>query len=135
MDQNLVMQLVSKVKSQEQLLKEKAKKILGIAVVSELSALTPANIKLSSIMVDLGGIPEAQTKDVTPGQIKSVSKTLVIDGIVQGESQTLDASLARYLMKLGASPMFINPTVHSSTLETYQEVGEVLHFILRIGLL
>ena len=134
-DQNLVMQLASKVKSQEQVLKEKAKKVLGTAVVSELSTLTPANIKLSSIMVDLGGIPEAQTKDVTPGQIKSVSKTLVIDGIVQGESQTLDASLARYLMKLGASPIFINPTVHSSTLETYQEVGEVLHFILRIGLL
>ncbi len=135
LDQNLVMKLASKVKSQEQTLKEKAKESLGIAVVSELSVLTPANIKLSSIMVDLGGIPEVQTKDVTPGQIKSVSKTLVIDGIVQGETQTLDASLARYLMKLGASPMFINPTVHSSTLETYQEVGEVLHFILKINLL
>jgi len=116
-------------------LKEKAKKVLGIAVVSELSSLTPANIKLSGITVDLGGIPEVQTKDGAPVPMKSVpNKTLVIDGIVQGESQTLDASLARYLMKLGASPMFINPTVHSSTLETYQEVGEVLHIILKIGL-
>jgi type IV pilus assembly protein PilM len=133
-DQNLVMQLASKVKSQEIVLKEKAKKVLGIAVMSELSALTPVNIKLSSIVLDLGGISEVQTKDVTPGKIKSVSKTLVIDGIVQGESQILEASLARYLMKLGASPMFINPTVHSSTLETYQEIGEVLHFILKTEL-
>jgi type IV pilus assembly protein PilM len=134
-DQNLLMQLAARVKSQEQGLKEKARKVLGIAVVSELSALTPANIKLSSITVDLGGIPEPQTKEATPGQTKNVSRSLVIDGIVQGESQTLEASLARYLMKLGASPMFINPNVHSSTLETYQEVGEVLHFILKMGLI
>ena len=30
--------------------------------------------------------------------------------------------------------MFINPTIHSSSYETYQDIGEVLHFVLKIGL-
>jgi hypothetical protein len=83
----------------------------------------------------LGGIPETQPKETKSGQQnKVVSKSLVLDGIVRGEGQNLESSLARYLLKLGSSPMFINPTIHSSSYETYQDIGEVLHFVLKIGL-
>jgi hypothetical protein len=134
-DQNLFMQTAAKVKSEQQILKAGAKEYLGIAVLSELSALTPGNIRLINITADLGRISEAQVKDGPPVQKKSVSKSLVIDGVVQGDGQILEASLARYLMKLGSSPMFVNPTVHSSTFESYQEIGEALHFVLKMGLL
>jgi len=133
-DQNLITQTAAKVKSEQRLFKETANEYLGIAVLSELAALTPENIGLISITADLGRPPEVPAKDVNPGQKKSISKTLVIDGIVMGDTQTLEASLARYLMRLGSSPVFVNPAVHTSNLETFQEVGEALHFILRMGL-
>jgi Tfp pilus assembly PilM family ATPase len=134
-DQNAIMQLASRVKSQQQMLKEKAGEYVGIAVLSELAALTPPNIRLISIGADLGAIPAPLVKDTNPAQNKGVSKSLVIDGIVQGDSKSLEAALATYLMRLGSSPIFVNPAIHSSTLETYQEVGEVLHFILKMGLI
>jgi type IV pilus assembly protein PilM len=133
-NQNLIMQIASKVKSDQQMLRGEAEESLGIAVLSELSALTPDNIRLIGITTDLGRLPEAQEKDGNSGQRKSASKSLVIDGIVQGDSQTLEASLARYLMRLGSSLVFVNPAVHSSSLETYQEVGEALRFVLKMGL-
>ena len=71
-DQNLVMQTAAKVKNQQQILKRKASEYLGIAVLSELSALTPANIRLLSITADLGGIPEAQSKETKSGQQSKV---------------------------------------------------------------
>jgi hypothetical protein len=45
-----------------------------------------------------------------------------------------EASLARFLMQLGSSPMFVNPTIHSNALETYQDIGEAFHFVLTMGL-
>jgi hypothetical protein len=134
-NQNLIMQIAAKVKSEQLILRGEAEELLGIAVLSELSALTPDNIRLVSITADLGRVPEAPGKDGNSGQKKNVPKSLVIDGIVQGDSQTVEASLARYLMRLGSSPVFVNPAVHSSNLEAYQEVGEVLHFVLKMGLI
>jgi Tfp pilus assembly PilM family ATPase len=135
MDQNSIMRLAGQVKNQQSILKEKANEYVGIAVLSELSALTPPNIRLIGISADLGWKAEPPAKDTGPGQSKSVSKSLVIDGIVQGDSQTFEASLARFLMKLESSPLFTNPAIHSNVLETYQEVGEVFHFILKMGLI
>jgi Tfp pilus assembly PilM family ATPase len=133
-DENLVMQTAGMVKSEQRILKGRANEYLGIAVLSELAALTPANIKLISITSDFGRLQEGPVKDANPEQKKTVSRSLVIDGIVQGDSGAWEASLAHYLMRLGSSLVFINPTVYSSTPETYQEVGEVLHFILKMGL-
>jgi hypothetical protein len=133
-DQNLFMQTAAKVKMEQKILKASANEYLGIAVLSELSALTPDNIRLINITADLGRLSEVHVKDGNPGPKKSIPKSLVIDGIVQGDGQTLEASLARYLMKLGSSPVFVNPSVHASSLETYQEIGEALHFVLKMGL-
>jgi hypothetical protein len=59
---------------------------------------------------------------------------LVIEGIIDGDSLSTETALAHYLMRLGASPLFVDPAVHQSALEITQEVGEVLHFFLRMGL-
>jgi hypothetical protein len=135
-DQSSIMQLAARVKNQQSILREKANEYLGMAVLSELSALTPPNIRLISISADLGWMAEPQAKDtVTPGQSKSVAKSLVIDGIVKGDSQTFEASLARFLMKLESSPIFINPAIHSNAPETYHEIGEAFHFVLKMGLI
>lgn len=133
-DHGTVTQLVSKVKEQQRQLRGKADKYLGIAVLSELSALTPAPIRLIGVTAALGGISEGTAKDIGPGQSKGPSKSLVVDGLIQADSLTAEASLAHYLMKLGSSPMFLDPSIHVSARETYPGVGEVLHFILKMGL-
>jgi hypothetical protein len=133
-DHDTVTQMVSRAKEEQRLLKGKAEKYLGVAVLSELSARTPEPIRLIGVTAALGGIPPAPATDIGPGQIKGISKSLVIDGIIQADSLTAEATLAHYLMKLGSSPMFLDPSIHVSARETYPGVGEVLHFIIRMGL-
>lgn len=133
-DRNIVVQWAARVKSKQQLLKKQVNDCLGVAVLSELSALTPSNVRLIGITADLGGMPEPQARQPGPEKKKGLPKSLVIDGIVQGDHQSWEISLARFLMKLESSPIFTNIAIHSSTVETYQEVGEVLHFILKMGL-
>jgi Tfp pilus assembly PilM family ATPase len=133
-DHDTVTRMVSRVKEEQRLLKGKAEKVLGVAVLSELSARTPEPIRLIGITAALGGIPPAPATEIGPGQIKGISKSLVIDGIIQADSLTAEATLAHYLIKLGSSPMFLDPSIHVSARETYPGVGEVLHFIIRMGL-
>jgi hypothetical protein len=138
-DQNLVVQTASKVKAQNQVLKEQCKDYLAVAVLSDLSALTPSNIRLTGVVMDLG---RAQP-DTTKGQQKSQGKeqaqgsgkSVVVEGVVVGDRQSMEASLAQYLMKLGGSPIFVDPGVHSSVVESYDEEGEVLRFTLKMGLM
>jgi len=126
--------MASKVQVRQQTLKVKAEKYLSLAVLSELSALTPGSIRLLSIMADFGGLPDSAARNLGSAQIKSVSRSLVIEGIIEGDSLSAETALAHYLMRLGASPLFVDPAVHQSALEITQEVGEVLHFFLRMGL-
>ena len=140
-DQNLIAQMVVKAKKRQQELKEWTGNFAGLAVIGELTRLTPQNIRLVSVNAGFG--TKSEEKPVPPGKQpaaedkeknRNTGRTLVVDGIVRGERQTLEAALAGYLMKLGASPLFTNPSVHSSNLETYQEEGEVLHFVLHMGI-
>ena len=133
-DRGQVTELASKVKAQQRLLKGKAEKYLSVAVLSELAALTPEVIRVLNLTADFGELPATAARDVASGQIKRLSRSLVIEGLVEGDSLTAETSLAHYLMRLGASPLFVDPAVHQSTLEMKQDVGEVLHFVLRMGL-
>ena len=59
---------------------------------------------------------------------------ITIEGVVLGDRKELDASLAGYVSKLGASPMFRETNVQSSTVKPLKK-GEVLQFtlIIKIG--
>lgn len=129
-----ITQLASQVIARQRLLKAKAEKYLSLAVLSELAALTPDTIRLLNLTADFGELPAATAGEAAPGQIKSISRSLVLEGIVEGDALSAETSLAHYLIRLGASPLFVDPTVHQSTLEISQEVGQILHFILRMGL-
>lgn len=134
-DENLIVQVAAKVKQQQQKLKDRINEALGLAVVSELSSMTPPNIRLISMKISVGGlVAEHQPKDKNADQSKKAPRNLVIDGIVQGDQETLEASLTLYLMKLRGSPMFLNPTLQSSDREVYQGIGEVIHFVLNVDL-
>ncbi len=133
-DPGLVTDLAARLKAQQRALKGKAEKYLSLAVLSELSSITPETIRLLSITADFGGLPQAASKDFDSDRIKGLSRSLILEGIVEGDGLSAEATLAHYLMRLGASPLFVDPAVHQSALEISQEFGEVLHFFLRMGL-
>ena len=125
-DQTLILQMAAKAQKSQQSLKENSKKYQAMAVVGELSTLTLSNIRLLSITADLGSLPEDKSK--------SAEKSLVVDGIILGDYRRLEASLARYMMRLESSPIFSSPVIQKSSLESYDEEGEVLHFTLKLKL-
>ena len=96
-----------------------------MAVIGELSRVTPENIRLLNIESNFG--PLSVTGD------KDGEKTLVLEGIVFGHYHTLEASLAAYLMKLENSPVMGKPRFHKSSLESL-EGKDVLHFTVQMNL-
>ena len=59
---------------------------------------------------------------------------MVIEGIITGEREILEAALAQYMIRLENSPIFTEPAVHKNQIEPRQKLGEVLHFIMKVSL-
>ncbi len=126
MDQEFIVQLKEKTKQKTSTLKEYGKKYLAIAVIGELSRMTPSNIRLLGIQLRLGKIPVDDKKKAPP-------KNLVLEGMVFGSHQKLETSLASYLLRLANSPLFSQPTIHKSTPGYYKD-KRALQFTVYIKL-
>ena len=98
---------------------------LDLAVISEITNLTPANIRLMSISADFGKLPSDKKE--------APQKTLILDGIIQGDRLNLESMLAGYLMELKNSPLFDQPSIDRKSFE-FLETREVLHFTARFNL-
>ncbi len=123
--QDVIRQMAESVKQKQKSLKEYSNKYRGMAAISELTALTPDNINMISSTVYLG-----QNKTDNSETAKSV----VLDGIISGERHMLEAIMAGYLVKLASSPLFDQPNVLKSDVETYGD-NEVLRFTINLGML
>lgn len=111
-NQNLILQTAAKIKLKKREFKAYTKKYQSLAVLSEISGLTPSNIHIISINISLGG-PLLKK----PVKIK---KTLLLDGIISGNKLTFEADLAGYLVKLKGSPLFDQLTVQKRDIEYYK---------------
>ena len=129
-DKSLILKLVDETQANRRQIDEIGKKYFGVAVISELTNLTPARIRLISISTKLGAAP-AKQKGKAQG---SQAKTLVLDGIVRGDRLILEPTLAGYLMELKNSPMFDRPTLSKKSFERYKD-KDVLRFTARLNLL
>lgn len=125
-DRQTISELATKVSRKSADTKTYIKKYMGMAVLSELTRLTPDNIFLLNCISRFGTPQEAGSQ-----QRKN---TLVLEGIVKGGSQRQDSILTTYLMKIAESPMFSQPSIHKSSSETYDE-GSVLYFTVYIEIL
>ena len=125
-NKDLVLQMAAKIKNKHQRLKEYSERFRAIAVINEIAALTPSNIKLLSLTIDLGSVPV--------GKSKMVGKTLLLDGIITGEHRMHETSLVGYMMKLEDSPIFSTPKVFKGALEPYGEEEDVLCFTIELKL-
>jgi Tfp pilus assembly PilM family ATPase len=141
-NQNMIAALAAKVIAERRALVERSNRVLWAAVIGELASLTPPNVRLLSARADVGSKPEERDKKgASTGETKGAAEIkkeakrgLVLEGIVTGRRDALEACLAGYLMKLSASRLFVHPVMSSNAIESYPDYGEVLRFSLQIGL-
>ena len=131
-DQNLIVRLVSDTQAKFRKTKEIGEKYFPVAVISELTDLTPVNVRLLSISTQVNNQME---KEKAPAKGDAKEKgTLILDGIVEGDRLTLESTLAGYLVELRNSPLFGQPTVSNKSFERFEN-KEGLRFTARLKLI
>ena len=100
-----------------------AEKYKGMAIISEIVKITPANVRLAGVTVQLG--PMGNKPKNAP------EKNLLIDGIISGERINFESALAGYMVKLERSPMFRRPEI---LMQAFEQGGteQVLRFSARV---
>ncbi|MEN6319909.1 MAG: pilus assembly protein PilM [Syntrophaceae bacterium] len=132
-DQNMVSQMIASSRKQQGTAKEYSDQYTGMAVISELSLLTPTNIRLTNLNAHFGIASSGKmaAKESQKETIKDESRHVMLEGIIFGDRKTLESSLAGYIMKLDASPMFHQISIQKNVIEPFKK-GEVLYFIIDI---
>jgi len=122
----------------------------GMAVIGELSAITPANVRLISLKTDFGAFlpdkdrdparaPATAEKKVAakepPKETAAAGKTgdVVLEGFVLGNRRTLESSLVGYIIQLQSSPVFRQVTIQRNNIERLQG-KDILRFTINMKL-
>ena len=119
--------LAEDLKLRYQLNQQYSSKYKGMAIIGELSDLTPENIRLINVRIVIpgAGVPEPN-KEATP---KEKSDDIVIEGVVLGDRSELDALVAQYVMKLENSPILQGVALQKSSVVTFKN-KEILQFTI-----
>ena len=131
-DQNLIVNLVDDTQANFRKITELGEKYFPVAVISELTDLTPVNVRLLSISTQVNTQVEKE-KPPAKGEAKEKG-TLILDGIVQGDRLSLESALSGYLMELRNSPIFDQPTISKKSFERFEN-QEGLRFTARLKLI
>jgi hypothetical protein len=116
-EKELLLALYAKTKNKRQTVHRIVQRYTPAAIITELSDMTPANIRLMSISAVLSG---DQTMPHGP-------RTVSIEGIVFGDPIRFESTLTGYLLNLKNSPVFNRPSVRNQQIEYYQN-QQVLRF-------
>ncbi len=95
--------LVLQTKNQRRRVQEYVRRHYPLAVISEICQLTPENIRLRRLEVNLGG--------PSGGNGAASGKRVMMEGLVTGDASAFSASLATYLVRLRNSYLFKGPAV------------------------
>ena len=120
--------MADEVKTQRKITSQYVQRYLGIAVIGEISDLTPANIHLISLKIAEESVSPKADTDKTQKETKDVT-SVIIQGVISGNSNMLDSLLSQYVMKLENSPMLSQVSIQKNSIVTFKK-SEVLHFIL-----
>ncbi len=135
-DKTLIVKLVAEAQANSRKVKEIVEKYFPVAVISEITELTPVNIHLLSISTQVNNKMETDKAPAT-GKVKDKGVldkgVLILDGIVQGNRLVLESALADYLMELRNSPLFDQPTINKKSFERFEN-KEGLRFSARLRL-
>jgi len=131
-DKNLLLQSAIKINNKKKIVELYAEKYFGIAIIRELSRVTPANIKLLNMKAEF----EKPLKEKKIDRIKKKEidrKTLTFDGIIRGDKSKFETSLAGYIVNLNSSQLFANPVLKKKSIETFKD-NAVLFFTILINM-
>jgi type IV pilus assembly protein PilM len=136
-DQNLILKLLDKSRVKNHAVEGLSQTYLDLAVISEITNLTPPNIRLLGIAADLGPLnikkaPEKAGEKKAQKQ-PAPKKIVVLDGIIYGDRMNLESTLAGYLLELKNSALFEQPTINKKSFELYGN-REVLRFTAQLNL-
>lgn len=108
-----------------------------LALLGELSAVTPEGVQLLELELDLGRRPVTrEPEEPARGRRAAVSapdpRLLFVSGLIYGDPSDFDSTLATYLVRLQGSPLFTTASVMAQEpVQSYVE-GEALKFSIRV---
>ena len=114
-----VLVLAAKAKEANTRLSQYTEKYRGLAVIAELSRMTPDSIAMTRMAIQL---PRQLNKEEDTAR-----RVLAIGGLVQGERLDLEPALAAYMVRLKTSSLFKEPRIIGKSFEM-QDGREVLRF-------
>ena len=103
-------------------LREYVRRFVPMAVMSELSAATPANIQLLDVRLDME----------KPGAKEA--RFMVVEGIIRGEGISFETHLSSYLFRIRSSPLFGDSVIQKTSDEEFGKEGKVLRFVINVNL-
>ena len=125
-DQNMILQLASHSFKDQKSVDAFAEKYRGMAIISEIVKVTPHNVRLADLLIQMGGVG---------GKKGSVSpRTVVMEGVVSGDRLNFESALAGYMLKLERSPMFGSPEILSQSFDTLEDEA-VLKFKAQVDII
>ena len=124
-NKNLIINLATKTQNKRKAIKQLGEKYKGIAIISEISSITPSEIRLLSISANMG---QKKQQDGQPPR-----QQLEMEGVVLGDRLTFESILAGYIVKLKDSPMFGTPSIENKSFK-YLDHKEVLLFSAKLDL-
>lgn len=117
--------LAGEQKTRYQINQQYAAKYKGMAVISELSLLTPDHIRLTGMHINLAPTATGKAKDS-----KEQAWNILLEGVVTGERNAQDALLAQYVMRLEHSPILQNVSLQKSQPLKYKK-KDILRFTIQ----
>lgn len=130
-DRNQLLKAADEVNQRRALSKVYADRYLSMVMIGEIAALTPANIRLLDLKANLSFVQSSAAVKAPGENPKALVEEITMEGLIMGERQKLEASLAGYIMILEASPLFSQVTISKNSVGPYLN-GEALHFILNL---
>ena len=128
-DKSVLMAMASQIQKKSSISQSLAERYQSIAILSELSSITPREIKL--IRLDFGAADAAAKEGADKSKDQAVKKAeITIEGIIQGEQSSIESLLTGYTFKLDSSPLFENITILKSNYVPF--VGrDALQFVVK----
>ena len=119
--------LAADIKIRHQFNQQYSQKYKGMALISELSLLTPESIRLINVRIAIPttGVQE-QKKDAVQ---KAKDEGVIIEGVVLGDRSEHDAILAQYVMKLENSPLLQGVALQKGSAVKFKK-KEILPFTI-----
>jgi Tfp pilus assembly PilM family ATPase/cell division protein FtsB len=123
-------------------------RMAGPAMLAELARRTPPQVKIMTLSVDTQAKPAASAPGPgapapapTPAPAPAAgapasgaaNALVVLEGIVTGEQNSFESLLSRYMLDLQSSPLCVSLTVNHSSVRELPGEGQVLFFVLHLG--